>query len=96
MQEVIRLDILRILLRKLTVPAGKLPPEKIEEIETFLRGQLDLPPKEQKGSQNTAQVVLLEKKDAPISLDLFINELVIAQMLAEAQELASPSEGGKV
>ena len=65
LQEVIRLDTLRILLRKLTVPAGKLSPEKIEEIETFLRGQLDLPPKEQKGSQNTAQVALLEKKDAP-------------------------------
>jgi CRISPR-associated protein Cmr2 len=86
LQEVIRLDTLRILLRKLTVPAGKLPPDQIEEIETFLRAQLDLPPREQKGSQHTAQV----------ALDLFIHELIIAQMLAEAQELASPSEGGKV
>ena len=95
LQEVIRLDTLRILLRKLTVPAGKLSPEKIEKIETFLRGQLDLPPKEQKDNQNTAQVALLEKKDAPVSLDLFINELVIAQMLAEAQELADSRQRRK-
>jgi CRISPR-associated protein Cmr2 len=101
LQEVIRLDTLRILLRKLTVPAGKLSPEKTEEIETFLRDQLDLPPKEQKGSQNTTQVALLEKKDAQkstaqVSLKTFINELVIAQMLAEAQELADPGKGEKV
>jgi CRISPR-associated protein Cmr2 len=96
LQEVIRLDTLRILLRKLTVPAGKLPLDQIEEIETFLRTQLNLPPREQKGSQNTAQVVTLQKKTAQVSVEMFLNELVIAQILAEAQELAHPGEGVKL
>jgi CRISPR-associated protein Cmr2 len=97
LQDVIRLDTLRILLRKLKVPAGKLPPQKIEEIEAFLRVQLDLPPKEKKGEQDTSPIpeetVPPEEKGEqshppPVSVETFINELIIAQMLAEAAELA--------
>jgi CRISPR-associated protein Cmr2 len=101
LQNVIRFDTLRILLRKLTVPVGKLPPEKVEKIEAFLRVQLGLPPKEQKGKQSASQIAIQEEaKDeqhiAQVSVKTFINELVIAQMLAEAAELAQPGEGVKL
>ncbi|HYU73880.1 MAG TPA: type III-B CRISPR-associated protein Cas10/Cmr2 [Ktedonobacteraceae bacterium] len=105
LQNVIRLDTLRILLRKLTVPAGKLPPDQVKEIEAFLRVQLALPPKEQKGKLSTFQGAgeahpPEKKKDeqsiAQVSVEMFINELVIAQMLAEAEELAQPRKGVKI
>jgi CRISPR-associated protein Cmr2 len=92
LQQVIRYDTLRILLRKLTVPAGKVSPEKIDEIEAFLRRELGLPAKEKKGEANAVE--MSEKKEksalnkAEVSIEMFIQELVIAQMLAEAAELA--------
>jgi hypothetical protein len=101
LQNVIRFDTLRILLRKLTVPAGKLPQKQVEEIENFLRIQLALPLKEQNGKPSTfqgaAEAPSPEKStDAMVSIEMFINELVIAQMLAKAEELAQPRKGVKV
>ncbi|TMC18981.1 MAG: type III-B CRISPR-associated protein Cas10/Cmr2 [Chloroflexi bacterium] len=105
LQNVMRFDALRILMRKLTVPAGKLPPERVKEIDGFLRVQLDLPPQEQKGQHNMFQASsmvrsLAEQREIQrrplVSLETFINELVIAQMLAEAAELAQPGEGVKL
>ncbi|MBA2395422.1 MAG: type III-B CRISPR-associated protein Cas10/Cmr2 [Ktedonobacteraceae bacterium] len=92
LQEIIRLDTLRIFLRKLTVPAGKVPPEQVKEIEAFLRGQLGLPSQEQQEQQEISPDA--RKKGAMVSIETFINELIIAQMLAEAEELAYPTQGG--
>jgi hypothetical protein len=78
------------------VPAGKLPQERIDKIEAFLRIQLGLPPKEE-GQPSTPQHAIMEdiserttKRNAspPVSVEMFINELVIAQILADAAELA--------
>ena len=80
-------------MRKLTVPVGKLPPEKVEETETFLRVQLGLPFKEQDGAKAPSPE---KEPDAMVSIETFINELVIAQMLAEAKELAQPGKGVKL
>ena len=95
LQHIIRVDTLRILLRKLTVPAGKLPKELVDEIETYLRAQLALPSKEQREQQKRPENPdasqtrkETEKTTDPVSIETFINELVIAQMLAEAAELA--------
>lgn len=97
LQNIIRVDALRILLRKLTVPAGKIPQKLVEEIEAFLRVQLALPPKEQATQQKTIQSAntsnIQEKPSLPpVSIETFINELVIAQMLSNAAELAQVKE----
>lgn len=97
LQHIIRIDTLRILLRKLTVPAGKLPKKVVDEIEAYLREQLALPPKDitgqQDAPQSTGEAPTTEgtkevQSFRPPSIETFINELVIAQMLAEAMELA--------
>ena len=100
LQQVIRIDTLRILLRKLTVPAGKLPQERVKEAEAFLRVQLGLLPKEEEQPRmpQHAIIALPERTPEgssfpPVSVEMFINELVIAQMLAEAAELAQVEKG---
>ncbi len=101
LQNIIRVDALRILLRKLTVPAGKISRKLVEEIEAFLRVQLALPPKEPATQQKTIQSAhtsniwekIQEKPSLPpVSIETFINELVIAQMLSDAAELAQVKE----
>ena len=95
LQKIIRLEALRILLRKLTVPAGKIPKKDVDEIEAYLRVQLALPPKEQVEQQQTTEDANMPQDEPglpPVSIETFINELVIAQMLAEAAELAQVKE----
>jgi len=96
LQQVIRVDTLRILLRKLTVPAGKLPQERVKETEAFLRVQLGLPPKEEEQLCTPQHAIMACPERCslpPVSIEMFINELVIAQMLAEAAELAQVEKG---
>jgi len=102
LQQVKLLDAQRILLRKLTMPAGRLSPEQIKGIETFLHNELNPPPekqeanelnpppKGQEANETTLQNTKQEKgkSKARVSVETFINELVIAQMLAQAAELA--------
>lgn len=81
LQEVIKWDALRILQRKLRVPQGKLPEEKADEVESFLKARLGI---EQKPSDG--------KNIKAVDLEAFINELIVAQVLADAMQLASPNK----
>ena len=82
LQAAIKADAVRILHRKLYVPLGKLTEEKAKVVEKFLKARLgveqDEPPKIQ----------------AVDDIEKFINELIIAQVLADAQHLANLPEKG--
>jgi CRISPR-associated protein Cmr2 len=80
--EVIKRDALRILQRKLYVPLGKFPKGQAEEVENFLKARLGI---EQEQQPNEKETILT-------TVDEFINELIIAQMLADARQLAEPKK----
>jgi CRISPR-associated protein Cmr2 len=86
LQEIIRVDTLRILLRKLSVLVGKLSSDEVKGIERFLRMELGLPQEDTSNEPHIPQV----------STEMFINELIIAQILADAEELAQLRAGVKV
>lgn len=80
--EVIKRDALRIIKRKLSVPKDKFPPGQIEEIMRFFKARLDM---EQPPHPDIEHV-------HPVALGELINELIIAQVLAEAKEIATPTK----
>jgi CRISPR-associated protein Cmr2 len=80
--EVIQRDALRILHRKLYVPPGKFPKEQAEAVENFLKTRLGIEQEQQPD----------QKKTVLATIDEFINELIIAQTLADARQLAEPKK----
>jgi CRISPR-associated protein Cmr2 len=76
--DVIQTDALRILQRKLHVPLGKFPRGQAEEVENFFKARLDNIKQEARSDMNL--------------LPGLINELIIAQMIADAQQLATPEK----
>ncbi len=83
--EVVKLDALRILQRKLYVPVGKFEKKQAEEIERFFKARLGI---EQNQPQEQMSI-------EGVSINEFVNELIIAQMFADAKELAVPGRKGK-
>jgi len=81
LQDVIKCDALRILQRKLRVPQGKLQLEKAKAVEDFLKARLGI--EEKRSGGKNMKVVDLEE---------FINELIVAQTLADAMQLANPNK----
>jgi CRISPR-associated protein Cmr2 len=82
LQKVIKQDALRILQRKLYVPLGKFPKGQAETVENFLKARLGIE-QEQQSSEGNA---------SPFVINAFINELIIAQTLADARQLAEPKK----
>jgi CRISPR-associated protein Cmr2 len=76
---VIKQDALRILQRKLTVPHDKFTEEQATKVMNFLKARLGLE-QEHPGEEIINSVPIEE----------FINELIIAQTLADARQLAEP------
>ena len=93
--EVIRRDALRILQRKLYVPLGKFPKGQAKEVEKFLKERLGIedrvPDEETISGEEQASG---EEKIPPIPIEAFINELIVAQILADAMQLAHPKQKG--
>ncbi|HZO72957.1 MAG TPA: type III-B CRISPR-associated protein Cas10/Cmr2 [Ktedonobacteraceae bacterium] len=75
---VIELDALRILKRKLAVPKGKFPPDQVEEIERFFKARLGI---EQEPHPEIGRV-------QPVFIGELIHELIVAQVLASAKQMA--------
>lgn len=84
LRDVMKLDAERILHRKLCVPHSK-PSEKDEreEAEYFLKERIGYLLGEKKSKNST-------KINPSAALKQFVNELIVAQTLAEAQQLAVP------
>jgi CRISPR-associated protein Cmr2 len=80
--EVVQRDALRILQRKLYVPPGKFPKEQAKAVENFLKAWLDIGQEQQPD----------QKKTVLATIDEFVNELIIAQTLADARQLAEPKK----
>lgn len=89
LQEAIRADALRIIHRKLYVPLGKLAEEKAKTVESFLQAHLDAEQK-QPGVEQKQPI-----KVQAVDMEKFTNELIIAQVLADAQHLANLEESKK-
>ncbi len=106
LQAAIKEDTKRILHRKLYVPLGKLVEDKAKAVESVLYKRLDIEQK-QAGVEPASPVkdISIEQKQASvepvppikdIDMEKFTNELIIAQVLADAQHLANlPEEGEK-
>jgi len=77
LHKVIKREALRILQRKLYVPVGKFPRERVTEVEEFLKARLGIEQKQMGEGSTTA-----------IPLEEFINELIVARVLADARQLA--------
>jgi CRISPR-associated protein Cmr2 len=86
LRDVIKLDVERILHRKLCIPRGKLSKEKAEEVENLLKERIGYLFGEQ-GQQNSKEPI---RQTTSAALNKFINELIVAQTLAEARLLAEP------
>ena len=82
LQAAIKADAVRILHRKLYVPLGKLSEEKAREVENFLKARLGVEQEQ-------------PPKIQAVSIEKFTNELIIAQVLADAQQLANLKEGAE-
>lgn len=93
--EVIRRDALRILQRKLYVPSGKFPKGQAKEVEKFYKERLGIedrvPDEETISGEEQASG---EEKIPSIPIEAFINELIVAQILADAMQLAHPKQKG--
>ncbi len=81
LQKVIKQDALRILQRKLTVPYGKFTEEQATKVMNFMKARLGLE-REQPSKESINSVPIEE----------FINKLIIAQVLADARQLAEPKK----
>lgn len=84
--EVIKVDAVRILKRKLSVPQGKFPPDQVEEIERFFTARLGIQQKpypDQKPHPDLEQI-------QPVFIGELIHELIIAQVLASAKQMGQP------
>ncbi|MEO7018999.1 MAG: type III-B CRISPR-associated protein Cas10/Cmr2 [Ktedonobacteraceae bacterium] len=99
MAEVMAQDAQRILQRKLNVPPGKFQPAQIKEIKCFFQARLDSEQEQQSdGEQKQAQPVngSAQQSDGesikPVSLEAFINELIVAKTLADAKLMAAPKK----
>jgi CRISPR-associated protein Cmr2 len=84
LRDVMKLDAQRILHRKLCVSQSK-PSEKDarEKADNALKERIDYLFKDQ-------ELQYLKKQNASVALNEFINELIVAQTLAEARQLAEP------
>ncbi len=82
LEEVIKRDSLRILQRKLYVPLGKFPKGQATAVENFLKTRIGIEQEQQPNEKGTTLV----------TIDEFINELIIAQILADARQLAEPKK----
>jgi CRISPR-associated protein Cmr2 len=83
LQKVIKRETVRILRRKLTVPQGKFTKEQTDKVMNFLQTRLGI---EQEKTD--------EEGITPALIEEFINELIIAQTLADAKQLAEPKKEG--
>ncbi len=83
--KVIQLDALRILQRKLYVPLGKFPKGKAEGVERFFKARLGI---EQELQPDVEHI-------QAISLNELIHELIVAQVMADAKQLAKPEQEGQ-
>jgi CRISPR-associated protein Cmr2 len=84
LQKVIKRETVRILRRKLTVPQGKFTKEQADKVMNFLQTRLGI--EQEKTNDEGITPALIEE---------FINELIIAQTLADAKQLlAEPKKEG--
>jgi CRISPR-associated protein Cmr2 len=83
--EVIKWDALRIVQRKLYVPLGKAEQKKAETVENFFKARLGI-------GQASHPV---EEHIGPLIREV-INELIIAQVLADARRLATPTKEARL
>ncbi len=95
--EVMRWDALRILKRKLYVPRDKFSKEQAERIERSFKERLGIMDNPQEQSAQGAKQALTQREyqRSIRDFELFINELIIAQALADAREMAQPGEENK-
>lgn len=80
LQEVILIDAGRILHRKLHVSKDKSSKQKADEVENFLKARLGIAEKQPTGGKT-------------VSIEQLINELIVAQALADAIRLTEPKKG---
>ncbi len=81
--KLIAYEVKRIIDRKLRVPRGKLTDARAKEIEGFLHNRL--------GIQKNGVAASMDRE----RVENFINELLIAQALADARKLAQVKQGDK-
>jgi CRISPR-associated protein Cmr2 len=86
LQKVIKQGMRRILQRKLYVPVGKFPKEQAKLVEKFLNARLGIKEEQQD----------CEKRTTPVAINQFIDELIVAQTLAEARQLVEPKKGAEL
>jgi CRISPR-associated protein Cmr2 len=98
--KVMRWDALRIMRRKLFVPRGKFSQEQAEAIEQSFKVRLGI--KDETQNQSGQEITPLSQKEAIQQyqrtiedLTLFINELIIAQVFADARQMAQPEKEKK-
>jgi CRISPR-associated protein Cmr2 len=84
LQKVIMWDALRILQRKLRVPQGKLSQEQAGKVESLLKERLGI------GELGGGNLTSVDNK--AFMIEEFINELIVAQVLADALQLADPKK----
>jgi CRISPR-associated protein Cmr2 len=87
LQDAIKQEALRIFHRKLFVPRNKFPRDEAKAVEDFLKLCLGIHELDQPANPS------IKRKTIPIK-DL-IDELIIAQMLAEAKSIANPKKEEK-
>jgi CRISPR-associated protein Cmr2 len=80
--KVIQHDAFRIMQRKLYVPAGKFPKGQAQEIERLFKAQLGIE------QEPTSQLGI--EHIQPVPLNELVNMLIVAQVLADAKQLATP------
>lgn len=80
--EVIKLDALRIIKRKLSVPRGKFSQKQVAEVEQFFKTWL--------GIEQPPHSDMVEIETVPLAH--LIDELIVARILADAQALADPQK----
>jgi CRISPR-associated protein Cmr2 len=88
---VMQFDALRILRRKLYVPKGKFEQKAIEEVEQYFHTYLGL---ERDVLAETKKTPSITPADLSKKLEGLINELIIAQVLTDAQKMAAPVRKG--
>ncbi len=99
LMKVIRCDTQRILQRKLRVPQDKLPEDEAKKIESFFSAQLERLGEKPQGKQEEAFDPLKKAFDGfkrfISDFEQLINELIIAQLFADAKLLANPKKEPK-
>jgi CRISPR-associated protein Cmr2 len=91
-QAVIKRDAWRILRRKLNdwqSARTKEAQKQVQERANMLKNWLDIP-LDDRANQTTSQENSLEQQSSPFSVDELIHALIVAEILADAQRLATP------